>query len=70
MKALNLREHTEDELRQLYEDARKALSDLKIKRVSGDTSEQPLLIREKRREVARILTVINEKALEAKAEDK
>lgn len=70
MKAVNLREHTDDELMQMCETARKALSDLKVKRVSGDASEQPLLIREKRREVARIMTVINEKAREAKAEDK
>lgn len=63
MKATNIREHTDDELEQLYLDTSSKLSDHKIKRAMGDESDQPLLIRERRRDVARILTVMKERGL-------
>ena len=63
MKAAELREQTDEELQQLYDDAVKAFFDLKIKRSAGDSSDQPLLIRERRRNVARILTVMRERSI-------
>ena len=66
MKAAELREQTDEELKQLYDDAVKAFFDLKIKRSGGDSSEQPLLIRERRRDVARILTVMRERSIAGK----
>ena len=63
MKASNIREHTDDELQQLHRETARALSDHRVKMGMGDESEQPLLIRERRRDVARILTVMKERGL-------
>jgi ribosomal protein L29 len=62
MKAVNLREHTDEELKNLYEDARKELSQLKVNKTIGEAAEQPLAIRMKRRDIARIMTIISERA--------
>ena len=62
MKASNLREHTDEELKELYEEKRKAISDLKVKSVIGETVDQPLQIRYMRRDIARINTVLNDRA--------
>ncbi|MBN2301200.1 MAG: 50S ribosomal protein L29 [Lentisphaerae bacterium] len=64
MKAKNLREQTEEELAQQYETTIKDLFDVRVKKISGDTSEQPLRVRTLRRDVARIKTVIREKELQ------
>jgi ribosomal protein L29 len=61
MKAAGLREQTDDELRQHYEDTARELSDLRLKKGAGDSSEQPLKIRAVRRDMARILTVMQER---------
>lgn len=63
MKASNLREQTDDELRQLHEDAHKELFEVKMKKGWGDSAEQPLRIRSLRRDVARIKTVMREREL-------
>ena len=63
MKAENLREQTDDELRQELKDTQKNLFDIRVKRRTGDASEQPLRIRSLRREIARIKTVIREREL-------
>ena len=63
MKTSNLREQTDEELRQLDEDTRKELFDIKLKKGWGDGGEQPLRIRTLRRDVARIRTVIREREL-------
>lgn len=64
MKALNLREQTDEELAQLQVDTTRQLFMAGIKRGQGDSSEQPLLVRTLRRDVARIKTVIRERELE------
>lgn len=61
MKAVKLREHTDDELQQLYQDTRKELFDLRVRKGTGDSSEQPLRIRVLRRDIARIETVLGER---------
>ena len=61
MKAAELREQTDDELRELHRDTRQALFEMKVKQGMGDSSEQPLRIRALRREVARINTVMRER---------
>lgn len=61
MKAARLREHTDEELEQLLNDAVKELFDLRIKKGKGDSSEQPLRIRVLRRDLARIKTVLKER---------
>jgi len=61
MKAASMREQTDDELRQLYTDTRKALLEMKLGKGTGDSSQQPLRIRSLRRDVARIMTVMRER---------
>ena len=61
MKAVNLREQTDEELEQLRDNTRKELFDLKVRQGVGDSSEQPLRARTLRRDVARILTVMRER---------
>jgi large subunit ribosomal protein L29 len=62
MKASTIREQTSEELGQLLEDTQRELVDLNVKRGVQDSSEQPLRIRSLRRDVARIKTVLGEKA--------
>ena len=69
MKASNLRENTDDELRQMCEDTRKALSEMKVKNIIGEATEQPLMIRQHRRDIARIQTVISERASQKKGNE-
>jgi len=63
MKASKLREYTEDELRQVCEETRKALCDLRVRKGAGDSSQQPLRLRTLRRELARIKTVMKERGM-------
>ena len=63
MKAMSLRDQSTDELRQVYEDTKKELFDLKVKKGAGDSSEQPLKVRTLRKDIARIKTVIREREL-------
>jgi ribosomal protein L29 len=62
MKANTLREHTDEELKNLYEDTCKQVSQLKVNKTIGEAAEQPLAIRTKRRDIARIMTILSERA--------
>jgi len=61
MKALKIREHTSEELNQLYNDSVKDLLEIRVKKGMGGDPEQPLRIRTLRRDIARIRTVMREK---------
>jgi len=61
MKAIELRELTDDELEQKRDDTQKELLNLRIQQSTGQI-EKATRIREVRRELARILTVIGERA--------
>jgi large subunit ribosomal protein L29 len=65
-KATEMRDKTVDELRQDESDLRKEMFNLRFQQVTGEI-ENPLRIRLVRKDIARILTVINEKT---KAESK
>jgi len=52
---------TVDELRQAENDLRKELFNLRFQKVTGEI-ENPLRIRRVRKDIARVLTAINEKA--------
>ena len=60
MKASEHRELSADELRQKYEDTKKELFNLRVQQSTGQL-EKAVRIRELRREVARILTVMQER---------
>ncbi len=59
-KASKFRTMTEEELRQEETDLRKELFNLRFQQVTGEI-ENPLRIRHIRKDIARVLTVINEK---------
>lgn len=61
MKMSSIREYTSEELEGQLAAKRKELFGLKVKNRTGEPAEQPLLIRELRRDVARIKTVIRER---------
>lgn len=61
MKAAKLREHTDDELRQLMDETAQQVFDLKAKKGVGDSGEHPLRVRLVRRDLARIKTIIRER---------
>ena len=61
MKPAELRELTSEELGERLDEAAKELFDLRVRRGTGDASEQPLRMRTLRREVARIKTMIRER---------
>jgi large subunit ribosomal protein L29 len=60
-KAKDLRDNSIEELEASYSDIRKELFDLKNSRERDKKLEKPHLLRAKRREIARLLTIINEK---------
>ncbi len=59
-KASELRTKTVEELRQQEIDLRKELFNLNFQKVTGEI-ENPMRIRHVRKDIARVLTVINEK---------
>ena len=63
-KPSDLRAMTVDELRQEEANNRKELFNLNFQKVTGEL-ENPMRIRQVRRDIARILTVMNEKIKEA-----
>jgi len=65
MKALELRDMSVDELRGKETDLRKELFNLRFRQATGEI-ENPLRIRMVRKDIARVLTVINEKETEGK----
>ncbi len=60
MKASELRTKTIEELRRQEMDLRKELFNLNFRKVTGEI-ENPMRIRHVRKDIARVLTVINEK---------
>jgi large subunit ribosomal protein L29 len=56
-----------DELRQQEDDLRKELFNLRFQSATGEI-ENPRRIRAVRKEIARVLTVLNDKGKESKAE--
>jgi len=60
MKASELKDMTPEELRQKYEDTKKELFNLRIQQSTGQI-EKAIRLRELRRDVARMLTVLHER---------
>ncbi|HHE39008.1 MAG TPA: 50S ribosomal protein L29 [Candidatus Cloacimonetes bacterium] len=60
MKIMELRELTNDELRQKYEDSREELFNLRFQKAMNRL-ENPLRIKDVRRDIARIKTLITER---------
>ena len=60
MKSSELREKKEPELKSKITELKKELIILNAKRARGTTLEKPALIRNTRRTIAKILTIINE----------
>ena len=65
MKASELRDMAVEELKGKETDLRKELFNLRFRQATGEI-ENPLRIRTVRKEIARVLTVINEKVTEGK----
>jgi large subunit ribosomal protein L29 len=65
MKARQIRELTEEELRQRLDDIRRELFNLRVQKSTAQV-ENPLRIRALRREIARMSTVAGQRAAEAK----
>jgi len=63
LKAKDLRDQSVEELEAQYVDSRKALFVLTNMARSAKKAEKPHLIREKRKDIARLLTVIHAKQL-------
>ncbi len=63
MKASNLREQTDEELRQLCEETGRSIFTLRAKQGIGEASDHPLRIRNLRRDLGRIKTVMRERRL-------
>lgn len=59
MRPEELRDKTEPELQQLLSEKREALSNLRFKRVT-DVIEDPSKFEKTKRDIARILTILNE----------
>ena len=66
-KASELREMTMEELRQQEGDLRKELFNLNFQKVTGEI-ENPMRIRQVRKSIARVLTIINEKKKQSSEE--
>ena len=62
MKAIEIRELTDEELQQSYEETMQELFNLRMQKSSGQL-ENPSRLRVLRRDVARIRTIMNEKKL-------
>ncbi len=64
MRPEELRDRTEEELHNLLGEKREALSNLRFKRVT-DVIEDPSKFEKTKRDIARILTVLNEREHDA-----
>jgi large subunit ribosomal protein L29 len=60
MKAAELRENTQEELGRKEQDLRKELFNLRFQQATGEI-ENPMRIRAIKKDIARVLTVANEK---------
>ena len=61
MKALEIRDLTDEELAEKYEDSRKELLHLRVQKATGQL-EQSGRLREVRRDIARIKTVLSQRS--------
>ena len=66
MKAKDIRERSADELRKMLGDLEEQLFKLRFQKSTGQI-ENPVKIREVRKDIARVLTVINERQSEGGA---
>jgi large subunit ribosomal protein L29 len=66
MKIKAIKDLTPDELRHQYEETQKEVFHLRVQQATGQL-ERPSRLRELRRDIARMLTVENERKKEAKA---
>jgi large subunit ribosomal protein L29 len=62
VKGQDLKEMTDEELRQKYSDAQDEIVNLRIQKSTGEI-EQPLRLRTLRRDIARILTTMKQRTL-------
>ena len=69
MKAIELKEQTREELETKLLEIKKSLFSLKLQKSTGQL-ENPLKIRNLRKDIARIKTVLREKELKIRADDK
>jgi large subunit ribosomal protein L29 len=65
IKANGLREQTDEELLNLLEETRSELGTVRMMQRVGDGSQQPVRMRTLRRDIARIKTVMRERARKA-----
>ena len=66
MKASDIRDMNEAEIQQRITENQKDITELRFRRVVAGL-EDPLVLREKRREIARLKTILNEKKRAASA---
>ena len=66
MKASDLRDRSEQEIEAIIADVQKELSDLRFKRAVAGL-DSPIVLRTKRRDIARLKTVLAEKRAQASA---
>jgi large subunit ribosomal protein L29 len=66
MKAKDIRDRSDDELRKALGDLEEQLFKLRFQKSTGQI-ENPIKIREVRKDIARVLTVINERQTEGGA---
>lgn len=66
MKASDLRERSEAEIEQIIAELQKELTDLRFKRAVAGL-DSPIVLRTRRRDIARLKTVLNEKRQQATA---
>lgn len=61
MKATKIREMTADEIRAQLEASRREFLDLKVKEAAKNAGRAPVKVREVRRDIARLQTILREK---------
>jgi large subunit ribosomal protein L29 len=66
MKAKDIRERSDDELRKTLGDLEEQLFKLRFQKSTGQI-ENPIKIREVRKDIARVMTVINQRQAEGSA---
>lgn len=60
MKAAELRDRSAEELREVYEEKRQELFELNVRKDVADAADNPLKVRNLRRDIARIKTLMRE----------
>ncbi len=68
MKPSELRDMTVEELRQKEQDLRKELFNLRFQKVTGEI-QNPNRIKEVKRDIARVLTIIRQKQTQKESQD-